>query len=163
MGRIDFSKSAEKLRLRLLAQKEKQEKIYLQQQEKIRQKRYQEKRVARYLKECVQEAGGLIFKQHPMTNAGIPDYIVHIHKRTFYIETKTTGGKCTELQVEFHRKLKEKGIETFVLDTRIRNFYELYEVAYKTYNDKYNSRMRAIINESLKKRANEKQIANREE
>lgn len=39
--------------------------------------------------------------------------------RAIFVETKTTGERCTEAQIAFHRRLKELGFETYVLDTRI--------------------------------------------
>ncbi len=107
--------------------------------EKARQKSltkyYGEKVVAKHLVECVNEAGGLIFKQHPLTNKGIPDYLVIIGGRAFFVETKTTGKLCEPAQVEFHRRLKEKNVETYVLDSKITNIHDLYAAAYKTYVD----------------------------
>lgn len=94
---------------------------------------WSEKLVAKHLVHAVQEAGGLIFKMHPLTNKGIPDYLIFIHGRTIFVETKTTGKLCEPAQVEFHKRLKEKNIETYVLDTKITNFYDLYTYAYKTY------------------------------
>lgn len=98
-----------------------------------------EKVVAANLRKCVKSAGGAIFKMHPLTASGMPDYIVHIHGRTFYVETKTTGEECRPLQKERHRALKKVGIETYVLDTKLLDFYDIYIQAYKTYADE-NSR-----------------------
>ena len=98
-------------------------------------KKWSEKLVADHLVRCVKEAGGLIFKQHPLTNKGIPDYLVFYRWQAFFVETKTTGEKCEPAQIEFHKILKEKGIETYVLDTKITNFFDLYTYAYKTYVD----------------------------
>ena len=80
---------------------------------------YSEKTVAKYLREAVGDAGGLIFKMHPITNIGIPDYIIHYDGQTFYVETKTTGEVCTDAQRYFHKLLKSRGIETYVLDVQI--------------------------------------------
>ena len=108
-------------------------------------KKYSEKLVDKWFCKCVKDAGGLTFKQHPLTNQGIPDRIVHHYGRTFYVELKTTGEKCTELQIEFHKMLKEINIETYVLDVKITNFYDLYVVAYKTYDESYNKKKRDEI------------------
>lgn len=120
-------------------------KLQAEREEKARKKKdrelkktWQEPLVARYLKKCVEEAGGMCVKMHPLTNKGIPDYLVHIHKRTFYVETKTTGKLCEPAQVEYQKLLKAQGIETYVLDTKITNFWDLYIYAYKTYVDPNN-------------------------
>ena len=100
---------------------------------KNKNKIWSEKWVAHWLIRCVNEQDGFITKLHPLTAKGIPDYLVIINGKTLFVETKTTGEKCGPAQVEFHRRLKEKGVETYVLDTKITNFYDLYNVAYKTY------------------------------
>lgn len=94
---------------------------------------YSEKIVAKYLREAVEDAGGIIFKMHPITNIGIPDYIVHCNGHTFYVETKTTGEVCTVAQRYFHKLLKSRGIETYVLDVPVHNLKELQTLSYKTY------------------------------
>lgn len=96
---------------------------------------YSEKIVASHLVKVVQERGGLIFKQHPLTNKGIPDYLIHCMNNTFYVETKTTGKRCEPAQIEMHKRLKEKGIETYVLETKIDCYADLFLRAYKTYVD----------------------------
>lgn len=101
----------------------------------ILKKKWSEKLVAKHLVECVKEAGGFIVKMHPLTNAGIPDYLIIIHGRTLFVETKTTGEHCTPIQEEFHKILKKHNVETYVLDTKITNFYDLYTWSYKTYAD----------------------------
>ena len=98
-------------------------------------KKWSEKLVAKHLVECVKSAGGFITKMHPLTNVGIPDYLIIIHGRTIFVETKTTGEECTIAQVEHHKILKAHNVETYVLDTKISNFYDLYAWSYKTYVD----------------------------
>lgn len=92
-----------------------------------------EKLVAKHLVQAVKDAGGAIFKMHPLTNKGIPDYLVFYHGRTFFVETKTTGKTCEPAQIEFHKMLKEQGVETWVLDRKILNIHDLRLYAYKTY------------------------------
>jgi len=104
------------------------------------EKVWEEKLVAKWLVRCVEEAGGIAFKMHPLTNKGIPDYLIIMRGRTFFVETKTTGKVCTPAQVEFHRLLKDKKVDTYVLDTKITNFYDLYTLGYKTYVDPNDSK-----------------------
>lgn len=98
---------------------------------------YRESIVDKWLKRCVEEAGGLIMKMHPITNAGVPDRIIHFRGMTFYVELKETGKKCEPLQIEMHKRLKARGIQTYVLDTKITNIWDLFVVAYTTYEGKH--------------------------
>ena len=98
---------------------------------------YREALVSKWLVRCVEEAGGMTFKMHPMTNAGIPDRIVHFRNMTFYVETKETGKKCEPLQIEMHKRIKARGIETYVLDKKITNIWDLWTVAYTTYEGRH--------------------------
>jgi len=97
---------------------------------------YRESAVDAALMAAVKRAGAKAFKMHPITNAGIPDRIVHWNGETFYVETKETGKKCTPLQAHFHTMLKAVGIETYVLDVTIQHLEELKKVAYKTYENR---------------------------
>ena len=101
---------------------------------------YKESIVDKWLKRCVESEKGIILKMHPVTNAGIPDRIIHFRSMTFYVETKTTGEKCTDLQIDMHKRLKERGIDTYVLDTKITNIWDLFTVAYTTYPGRHYSK-----------------------
>lgn len=98
---------------------------------------FRERLVDKWLKRCVEESGGMTMKMHPITNAGVPDRIVHFRGRTFYVEVKTTGEKAEPLQVEMHRRLKERGIETYILDVKITNIWDLFTVCYTTYDGRH--------------------------
>jgi len=93
--------------------------------------------VDKWLKRSVEDAGGIIMKMHPITNAGVPDRIVHFRNMTFYVETKETGKKCDPIQIEMHKRLKARGIETYVLDKKITNIWDLWQVAYTTYEGRH--------------------------
>lgn len=96
---------------------------------------YKEALVGKWLKKCCEEQGWLIFKNHPLGNTGIPDRIIHPkgNINTFYVELKTTGERCTPAQIEFHKMLKRNGVETYVLDTKITNIWDLYQNCYTEY------------------------------
>lgn len=94
---------------------------------------FRERLVDKWLKRCVEEKGGVTFKMHPITNAGIPDRIVHRHGKTFYVETKTTGERCTPIQIEMHKMLKKRNIEVYILDVKITDFWDLFNVCYTEY------------------------------
>jgi len=103
----------------------------------MEKKIYRESLVDKWLKRCVEEANGLTMKMHPITNAGVPDRIVHFRGMTFYVELKKTGEAPTLLQIEMHKRLKAKGIETYVLDVKITNIWDLFNVCYTTYEGKH--------------------------
>lgn len=102
-----------------------------------KQTHFKERTVAKWLKLAAKERNALVFKMHPITDAGIPDTIVHMAGRTFYVETKTTGEQCTPIQIEQHARLKKAGIDTYVLDTKIKHIFDLFIVAYTTYEGKH--------------------------
>lgn len=91
-----------------------------------KQLKVSERKVANSLKIAVTKAGGMILKVHPLTNSGLPDYLVHIGGVTFYVETKTTGEKCTKLQLACHKRLYKMGVHTYVLDRVITDIRELF-------------------------------------
>lgn len=106
-------------------------------------KKYSEKIVAQYLRAAVKKFGeslyhqntpnSCIVKMHPLTDAGIPDYLIHARGKTFYIETKTTGEPCTEIQIARHLALKNTGIEVYVLDMRVSDYMDIWTQVYQTY------------------------------
>lgn len=98
---------------------------------------FREGLVDKWLKRCVLEAGGLIFKMHPITDGGIPDRIVHFRGMTFYVETKETGKPCDPLQIEQHRRIYKTGTQVYVLDVKITNIWDLFNVCYTTYEGKH--------------------------
>ncbi len=98
-----------------------------------RKTKYPERRVDRAFVLAVEAAGGFTTKMHPMSNSGIPDRILHYHRRTYYVEMKTTGEPCSPLQIEMHKRLHEQGIPVYVLDTQIKNILELWDFVYTTY------------------------------
>jgi len=98
-------------------------------------KHFSEKSVAQSFRHRVRQKGYLVFKCHPLTNKGMPDYLVHTtHGRTFYVEIKATGEKCSEAQLLFHKMLRTHGVKTYVLDVPIKDYYDLYIHGYETYN-----------------------------
>lgn len=96
-----------------------------------------EKTVGRHFRNAVKKAGAIAFKNHPVTNPGIPDYLVLYNGKAIYVELKTTGEACTPLQIEFHKYLKRRGIDTFVLDHKIDCFVEIMQTGYTSYHGKH--------------------------
>ena len=93
--------------------------------------------VDKWLKKAVEDAGGLIFKMHPITNAGIPDRLIHCRGMTFYVETKETGKPCSDIQIEMHAIIHKRGIAVYVLDQKVKDFWEIFQLAYTTYEGKH--------------------------
>lgn len=99
---------------------------------------YTESTVAESYKKVCKKLGYLTMKCHPLSEIGIPDLITHTTDgETFYVETKTTGEECSPIQKEFHKRLKRRNIETYVLDTKVKTFEDLYKYGYTTYPGKH--------------------------
>lgn len=100
----------------------------------VKKKSYGETAVANSYKKAAKNSKHLVMKCHPLTEQGIPDLITHTAQgRTFYVETKSTGEECSPIQIEFHKRLKKLGIDTYVLDTKVKDFYDLFLFGYTTY------------------------------
>lgn len=101
---------------------------------------YDEKTVDRWFVKAVAIAGAFTAKMHPISNAGIPDRVLHYKGRTYYVEMKTTGKRCSDIQIVMHQELHKRGIEVFVLDTIIKDIHGLWDFAYTTYPGPYYKR-----------------------
>lgn len=105
-----------------------------------RRKKFTERQVDTQWVRVITAAGGFTTKLHPTTANGIPDRIAHFQMKTFYVELKATGEECSPIQIEMHRRLKEQGIEVYVLDTKIYNIWDLWTMCYTTYEGKHYSK-----------------------
>lgn len=77
-----------------------------------------ESKIETYLCKKVKEIGGLCIKMSPEFNAGIPDRLILIRGRSFFVELKATGKKPRKLQVKYAEKLKKVGFETIIIDSK---------------------------------------------
>jgi hypothetical protein len=93
--------------------------------------------VDRWLKRAVENAGGIMFKMHTTSQSGLPDRIVHAGNMTFYVELKTTNKPPTAIQIEMHKRIKARGIDVYVLDKRVEHLYDIFNVAYTTYEGRH--------------------------
>lgn len=77
-----------------------------------------EKLLEKKLTEKVKKLGGWALKFLPFRVAGTPDRLVLLPGgRAYFAEIKSTGEKCSKLQVHIHGKLRKLGFEVFVIDS----------------------------------------------
>lgn len=95
-------------------------------------RKYNEPNVARHLVRVVEAEGGIIFKNHPLTLRGIPDYTVILKDRgMFFVETKSTGQRSRPIQRQFAQKVYDAvKTPTYVLDRKIENMKDFFEFCY---------------------------------
>jgi hypothetical protein len=62
----------------------------------------------------VKTLGGYIAKLDAKANKGVPDRIITINGRTFYLELKTESGVVSPLQAHQHEQIRKAGGEVFV-------------------------------------------------
>ena len=76
-----------------------------------------EGRVSAALRQCVIKAGGEIRKVEWVGRVGAPDWLVMLHERAVFIETKAPGARPRKSQrVEFGRIERASGIPVLVID-----------------------------------------------
>lgn len=95
-------------------------------------RKYNEPNVARNLVKAVEVVGGVIFKNHPLTARGIPDFTVILKDRgMFFVETKSTGQRSRPIQIKFAQKVYNAvKTPTYVLDRKIDNMKDFFEFCY---------------------------------
>lgn len=76
-----------------------------------------ERNIERYLSKCVKALGGKCSKMIPSYDAGIPDRLVMLYGKTYFVELKAPGKKPSKLQAHFLEQLKKQGYNTAVLDS----------------------------------------------
>ena len=68
----------------------------------------------RLLHDRVMAAGGLCPKLAP-TDAGIPDRLVIWEGRVYLVELKRPGGRVRPIQVAWHNRARQTGVEVVLL------------------------------------------------
>jgi hypothetical protein len=81
-----------------------------------------EKQVEKYLVKRVKDLGGLSYKWIS-TVTGVPDRLVIINQRVFFIELKTETGTLSPRQIHVFDELGEHGFSVHVL----RNYDDIEE------------------------------------
>jgi hypothetical protein len=68
-----------------------------------------ENKVETYLDKCVVARGGLTRKWVSPGRDGVPDRIVFLDGRTWFVEVKTDSGVLSSVQIREHARLVEMG------------------------------------------------------
>jgi Holliday junction resolvase-like predicted endonuclease len=68
--------------------------------------------IVSYLK----KQGYLVYKLITVSEAGVPDLIIHKQSHTFYIEVKKKGGRLSPIQKYQIAKLRKTGIDVIITD-----------------------------------------------
>lgn len=79
-----------------------------------------ERDVERYLVSRVRLFGGLCWKFVSPGTAGVPDRIVVLNDKVYFVELKDKGRVLRELQNYRKMQLKERGQRVFCLDSKDR-------------------------------------------
>jgi len=76
-----------------------------------------EREVERYLRTKVEKAGGLCLKFTSSTS-GVPDRVVVLNRRTFFVELKAPGKTPRPLQLRVMGQMRERGARVEVIDSK---------------------------------------------
>lgn len=74
-----------------------------------------EKQIEKWLGDEVKKRGGLYYKFVSPGNAGVPDRIVVLNGKIYFVELKTTIGRMSARQCQQRRKLKAAGADVRLL------------------------------------------------
>lgn len=77
----------------------------------------QETDIEKTLVRAVDEIGGKAFKFTSPGNAGVPDRVVLLNGKAYFIELKAPGQKLRPLQEYRRKQLEELGFEVYVIDS----------------------------------------------
>lgn len=74
-----------------------------------------EKQVEKFLKDEIKKLGGICYKFVSPGNSGVPDRIVILPGRVYFVELKTEKGRLSPIQKRQIKKLSDLGQKVFVL------------------------------------------------
>ncbi len=74
-----------------------------------------ENKVERYLDKQVTAIGGITRKWVSPGRDGVPDRIVILNGRVWFVEVKTIDGKLSVAQEREHQRLRDAGAEVFTV------------------------------------------------
>lgn len=77
-----------------------------------------EKSIEKYLAKKVEEAGGRSYKFTSPGNVGVPDRLVVMDRRVFFIEVKGPTGRLTKRQEQEMTRLADLGVPTGVVSSK---------------------------------------------
>lgn len=75
-----------------------------------------ESKVERELKKKVEQLGGMYLKFNSPGTNGVPDRIVLLKGRIYFVELKAPGKKPRKLQTFIHSEIKSQGFEVHIID-----------------------------------------------
>lgn len=74
-----------------------------------------EKNVELFLKDEIKKLGGVCYKFVSPGNSGVPDRIVILPARVYFVEVKTEKGRLSPIQKRQIKKLADLGQNVYVL------------------------------------------------
>lgn len=77
-----------------------------------------ESKVEKYFKDEIKKTKGKAFKFLSPGNNGVPDRLVLIDSKCYFVELKRPGEKPRKLQKAVHKTFKKLGFEVYVIDTK---------------------------------------------
>lgn len=76
-----------------------------------------ESKLEKFLKDEIEKLEGKAFKFTSPGNAGVPDRIVLLDGKTYFVELKAPGEKLRALQKYRKRQFKKLGFKIYVIDS----------------------------------------------
>ncbi len=73
--------------------------------------------IEKTLVQAIEELGGKAFKFSSPGNAGVPDRVVLVDGKAYFVELKAPGQKLRPLQEYRRKQLEELGFEVYVIDS----------------------------------------------
>ncbi|MFH5834563.1 VRR-NUC domain-containing protein [Proteiniclasticum sp. C24MP] len=76
-----------------------------------------ESKVEKYLKEKVEQLDGMYLKFSSIGTNGVPDRIVILDHKVYFVELKATGKTPRKLQKYIHAEMLKRGFKVYVIDS----------------------------------------------
>lgn len=73
--------------------------------------------IEKMLVQAIEEIGGKAFKFASFSNAGVPDRIVLLDGKAYFVELKAPGQELRPLQEYRRRQFEGLGFEVFIVDS----------------------------------------------
>lgn len=82
--------------------------------------------IEKYLKDKVEQLGGLCWKFTSPGTAGVPDRIILYDGRAYFVELKTDQGRSSKVQKYIHKKMRKQKIDVYMIWSKkgVDNFVE---------------------------------------
>jgi len=76
-----------------------------------------ESKVEKYLKGKVEQLDGMYLKFSSIGTNGVPDRIVILDHKVYFVELKATGKTPRKLQKYIHAEMLKRGFKVYVIDS----------------------------------------------